>query len=203
MELDFGLTRKMIKLFQEYDFKVLLVTKSDIVKRDIELLKRLNAVVTITITTHDPVIAAKLEPNAPPPSARVDVIRDLIEKEIKCMVRVDPIIPGINEDPTELIKKLSKIGLKSVTSSTYKARPDSLKRMGLVFPEQKSFLDDLYTKNSEFINRARYMSREKRYELMSRVKDIVTEYGMEFSLCREGFPELQTAKSCDGSHLFS
>jgi hypothetical protein len=38
--------------------------------------------------------------------------------------------------------------------------------------------------------------------LMCKIGDIVKAHDMEFGMCREGFPELQTAKSCDGSHLF-
>ncbi len=202
MELDLGLTRKMLKLFQDYDFKILIVTKSDIVTRDIELLKQLKVVVTLTITTHDPVLATKLEPNAPTPDARIGAVESLIKNKIKCMVRIDPIIPGVNEDPTELIQKLSDVGLKTITSSTFKARPDSLKRMIVSFPEHKSLFESLYIDNPEFINRSRYLAREKRYEMMSRISNIAKEYGMDFGMCREGFPDLQTAKSCDGSHLF-
>jgi DNA repair photolyase len=202
MEMELGLTRKLLKLFQNYEFKILLVTKSDIVIRDIELLKRLNVVVTITITTPDPVLAAKLEPNAPSPSARIEAVNNLIDNEIRCMVRIDPIIPGINEKPVELVQRLSDIGLTTITSSTYKARPDSLKRMASCFPEHKTLFDDLYQKQSEFINRSRYLPRDKRHELMSNISKLASELNMEFGLCREGFPDLQTSGSCDGSHLF-
>jgi DNA repair photolyase len=202
IELDLGLTRKMLKLFQNYDFKLLIVTKSDIVTRDIELLKCLNVVVAMTITTHDPVLAAKLEPNAPGPEARIGAVETLIKNKIQCMVRIDPIIPGVNEDPTELIQKLSQVDLTTITSSTYKARPDSLKRMIASFPEHKNLFKSFYLDDPEFINRSRYLPKEKRFDLMSKIKNIAHEYDIEFGMCREGFPTLQTSKSCDGSHLF-
>lgn len=202
MELDLGLTRKMLKLFQDYDFKILVVTKSDIVTRDIDLFKRLNAVVTITITTHDPVLAMKLEPNAPSPEARIGAVETLLKHKIQCMVRIDPIIPGVNEDPTELIQKLSDIGLNTITSSTYKARPDSLKRMAASFPEHKNLFKSLYLDNPEFINRSRYLPKDMRYEIMKKVRNVANEHDIEFGMCREDFPDLQTSKSCDGSHLF-
>jgi len=201
-ELELGITHKMLKLFQNYDFKILLVTKSDIVTRDIELLKQLNVVVTMTITTDDPVLASRLEPNAPEPDARVEAVGSLIRNNIPTMVRIDPIIPGVNEDPTRLVEMLSETGLTTITSSTYKARPDSLKRMVASFPEHNAQFEELYSKNAEFINRARYLSQDKRYEMMKKIRDIATDLGMEFGMCREGFPDLQTSKSCDGTHLF-
>jgi DNA repair photolyase len=201
IELDLGLTRKLLKQFQNHNFKILLVTKSDIVRRDIDLLKRLNVVVTVTITTHDSALAAKLEPNAPSPLARIEAVQSLIENGIGCMVRIDPIIPGVNENPIELVQKLCAIGLTSLTSSTYKARPDSLKRMISCFPEHKIIFEELYKKNPEFINRSRYLPQGKRYQLMCNIKKLADEYDIEFGLCREGFPALQTAKSCDGTHL--
>lgn len=201
MERDLELTRDMLKLFEQYDFKILLVTKSDLVARDIDILQKLNAVVTMTITTTNVQLASRLEPYAPPPLTRIKAVEALIKNDIDCMVRIDPIIPGLNDDPTKLIEKLSEIGVATITSSTYKARSDSLKRMIATFPEHKEQLERLYLEESEFINRSRYLPKKMRYEIMENVSELADEHGMEFAMCREGFQRLQTAKSCDGSHL--
>ncbi len=201
MERKLKLTREMLNLLRDYDFKVLLVTKSDLVARDIDILQKLNVVVTMTITTSDPALATKLEPNAPPPKARLMAVETLIKNKINCMVRIDPIIPGSNEYPRELMEKLSNIGVNTITSSTYKARSDSLRRVMAALTDQRELLERLYLVNSEFINRSRYLPKEMRFEIMSEIRDLADEFGMEFAMCREGFQRLQTARSCDGSHL--
>ncbi|MCK5560741.1 MAG: radical SAM protein [Thermoplasmata archaeon] len=201
MEKDLELTRDMLKLFEQYDFKILLVTKSDLVARDIDIIQKLNAVVTMTITTTDVQLAARLEPYAPPPLSRINAVEALIKNDIDCMVRIDPIIPGLNDNPTKLIEKLSEIGVTTITSSTYKARSDSLKRMIDTFPEHQEQFERLYLEESEFINRSRYLPKKMRYEIMETVSELADEHGMEFAMCREGFQRLQAAKSCDGSHL--
>ena len=201
MEQDLELTRGTLKIFNEYDFKILIVTKSGLVSRDIDLLRNLNVVVTMTITTLAPKLAARLEPNAPEPASRIKGLERLIANNIKCMVRIDPIIPDLNDDPADLVQVLSELGVKNITSSTYKARSDSLTRMIAAFPEHKKLFENLYLERSEYINRSRYLPEDMRFQLMSNVKRIVEDHGMEFGMCREGFPRLQTAKSCDGSHL--
>jgi DNA repair photolyase len=201
MERKLKLTREMLDLLGDYDFKILLVTKSDLVARDIDILQNLNVVVTMTITTSDSALAAKLEPYAPSPKARLMAVRALVNNNINCMVRIDPIIPGINEKPVELMEMLSALGVGNITSSTFKARSDSLKRVSAALPDQCEQLERLYLENSEFINRSRYLPKEMRFEIMSGMRDLADEFGMEFAMCREGFQRLQTAGSCDGSHL--
>ena len=68
LESKHKLTRAALGLLNEYTFKVLLVTKSDIVLRDLDLITAGNTAVTMTINTVDDALARRLEPGAPPPS---------------------------------------------------------------------------------------------------------------------------------------
>jgi DNA repair photolyase len=74
----------------------------------------------MTITTDDDALAKLIEPNAPPPSERLKAAHMLTEKGIPTSVRIDPIIPFLNDHPENLIKALSSLGVKHVTGSTYK-----------------------------------------------------------------------------------
>ena len=53
----------------------------------------------------------------------------------------------------------------------------------------------------ERINNSWYLPKDLREGLMLKVKRECQKYDISFASCREGFPELQDGKSCDGSHL--
>ncbi len=195
LEKELRLTRACLKILRE--FKKLIVTKSDLVVRDLDLLD--NASVSITITTLDNNIARKLEPNAPSPERRLKALEKLVSK-LKVSVRVDPIIPHINDEVEELIKELSNIGVSQVISSTFKPRWDSWKRFEAVFPNEAKKLKEFYFKKGKRYKNAYYLPKELRFKLMKKVRRTCDKYNLSFSTCREGF-KLNTARTCDGSHL--
>ena len=202
LEKEIKLTRECLNLLINNGFKILLITKSDIVRRDIDILSKAKVCVSFSITTLDENKAKKLEPNAPLPKERLNAAQKLIENNIPVSIRLDPIIPLINDYEIEnLIKEFSNIGIKHVTSSTYKARVDNWKRMSTIFPEEMKKLEKLYFKDGERISNSYYLPKEIRYNLMEKVRDTCDKFGITFSSCREGFYKLNTSKSCDGSHL--
>ena len=201
MEGKLGLTRNCLEEFLGWNLRVLIITKSNLVVRDIDLLQRLRSAVTITITTIDDDLARKLEPRAPPPSKRLEAVSRLSQEKIPVGVRVDPIIPFLNDDFKALLKEIRDAGALHVTSSTFKPRWDSWKRIEKAFPEVAEKLRPLYFKEGERIGRSYYLPKPFRYKLMKSVAEECRRLGMTFATCREGFPELMTAKTCDGSHL--
>jgi len=138
MEAKLRLTRDTLIFLLEKGLKVLLITKSSLVTRDIDIIRKGNCSVSITITTTDNKTSSKLEPLASLPSARVKAIKKLASASIPCSVRIDPIIPGVNDVPEmleNLILKIAESGAKQVICSTYKAKADSLKRVLRDFPD--------------------------------------------------------------------
>ncbi|MCW1300929.1 MAG: radical SAM protein [Candidatus Nanoarchaeia archaeon] len=203
IEKKLELTRKCLELFKRFGWKILIVTKSNLITRDLDLLKE-DCVVSVTITTLDSKLAHILEPNAPSPSLRIDAIKLLKLYHIPVCVRIDPLIPFINDDwekLEKLVKILAKLKVDHVISSTYKARGDSLARLSLNFPERYIKLLKLYLMG-ERISNYYYLPRDLRYRLMSRLKQLCEEYGLSFASCREGFRELND-NICDGSFLLS
>lgn len=197
LEEHLKLTRECLKIFISSGMRILIITKSSLVRRDADLLKEAASAVTMTITTlkHYKL----LEPNAPAPSERFKTLEFLSKEGIPVGLRLDPIIPFLNDDEIEDILTFAKAsGVKHVTVSTFKPRWDSLKRMMKAFPEVMSKLKPLY---KERISNSWYLPYEIRKELMLKVKNICESFGFSFSCCREGFPELHSAASCDGTHL--
>jgi DNA repair photolyase len=194
------LTRSCLEILSKSNCRVQIITKSSLVTRDIDILKRMKAMVAVTITTNSDKLSKKLEPNAPLSSQRIEAVRSLIENNIPVAVRIDPIIPFLNEKQEKLIKILASIGVKHITSSTYKAREDNWQRVSLTFPKLAEKLKKLYFENGEKIGRSYYLPKEMRLKIMKKIKELVEKEGMKFACCREGFPELNSA-TCDGSWL--
>lgn len=210
IESQYNLTRRTLFTLLSRGFKVLVLTKSSLIVKDLDVLKKFrnNVVVSITITTLDESIALRLEPGAPLPSERLRAIEILTQSGIKVVARIDPIIPLVNDDFNnikKLVSELSKRGVLQITSSTYKARYDSLKRLTIVFPHIGEKLQEMYSKDSaENINGYRYLNISLRYNYMRIMKELVENEGIVFATCREGFRNLNTPGfECDGSsYLF-
>jgi len=197
IELRYKLTRGALELLNKYGFKVLITTKGYLVVRDKDLLNKGNAAVMITITTLDESLAKKLEPGAPSPLRRLEALSELSSSGIPVGVRIDPIIPGVNDDPQELRELVAKVrdaGALHVVTSTYKAKPDNFKRMVAVFPHLKRHYE-----RGIRIGRYLYLPKEERLRLLKPIVEEAERLGLTWAFCREGFPF--KAPSCDGSHL--
>ena len=193
------LTRRCLEILSHSDCKLQIITKSSLVVRDSDILRKMKAMVSLTITTIDDEISKKLEPKAPPSSERIEAVKILIKKEIPVSVRIDPIIPFLNEEQKELIKILAEIGVKHVTASTYKVKQDNWQRFSLTFPHIAEKLKKLYFKKGEKFGRSLYLPKDFRYKILKRIKDLVEAEGMKFGCCREGLN--LSSGTCDGSWL--
>ncbi|MCY0868189.1 MAG: radical SAM protein [Desulfurococcus sp.] len=100
IEAVYKLSRRSLELLLPHGFHVSIQTKNPLILRDAGLLADYNKLVDVgfTITTLDEEVSAIIEPNAPPPSARVRALRALSEKGIPVWVFYGPIIPGLNSD---------------------------------------------------------------------------------------------------------
>lgn len=93
--------RKSLELIYQYGFGFTCITKSDLVLRDLELLKKINeksrVVIQMTLTTADDGLCGILEPNVSPTSRRVEVLKILRDEGIPTVVWLCPILPYIND----------------------------------------------------------------------------------------------------------
>jgi DNA repair photolyase len=200
LEKRFELTRECLELFQREKIRVQIVTKSDLVLRDLDLLKEMECVVSFTITTLKPEIKRKLEPRAPPSKQRLKAMGELAEEGIPVTLRLDPVFPGLNEDEAgEIVKEAVRAGALHVTSSTFKPRPDSWRRFAGTFPEIAERLRELYFERGMKHHNCWYLPRGERERLMRLVQESCTALGVGFAACREGLQ--LNAPSCDGSYL--
>lgn len=206
IEAELGLTRATLALLLDHGMRVLITTKSDMVTRDLDLLGGRSAAVTPTITMLDEAKARIVEPQAPPPLRRLEAVRTLTSHGVPVAVRVDPIIPYVNDDPSEvgeLVCRVAEAGARMVITSTYKARPDNLARMRAGLGDVGERIYNLYKGSGVKVQGYLYLPRAIREALLRPVVEAARRCGLEYATCREGLTgrEWFNAASCDGSHL--
>lgn len=93
--------RKSLELIDRYGFGFTCITKSDLILRDLDLLKKINSntktVVQMTLTTSDDGLCSILEPNVCNTSRRIEVLNILRDEGIPTVVWLCPILPYIND----------------------------------------------------------------------------------------------------------
>ncbi len=95
------LTRQALQVIAEHRFPVHIITKSDLVLRDLDILCEINqvyAAVSITITTADDRLGKKIEPGAPLVSERFTALRSLAKNGITTGVTMMPVLPFLEDD---------------------------------------------------------------------------------------------------------
>ncbi len=193
-----GLTRRCLEILVESNCKIQIITKSNIVTRDDDLLCKVPATVALTITTDEDQLAKTLEPFAPSSSQRIRAAQDLLKAGIPVSIRIDPIIPFVNDQPKKLIQTLASIGVKHVTASTYKAKPDNWKRLTEALPQVIEKLKPLYFTQGERIGGSILLPKDYRFRILKSTRDLAESHELRFGVCREGLAPLNTAP-CDGS----
>jgi DNA repair photolyase len=120
-EKKYRITRQILELLNEKGWPFAIGTKSDLVLRDIDLLeeaaKKSWCCVAVTITTLNENLAKTLEPNAPSPQRRLEVIKTLSDRGITVGLWIIPLIPYVTdseENMSEVIEAAAKNGAKFV-----------------------------------------------------------------------------------------
>lgn len=101
LEKQLKLTRRCLELIHRYGFGTSVLTKSDLVLRDLDLYAAINektkAVVQVTLTTWDEDLCRVLEPNVSTTSRRIEVLNACRDAGIPTVVWLGPILPFIND----------------------------------------------------------------------------------------------------------
>jgi DNA repair photolyase len=132
-ERRFELTRAILEeLARHSGLKIGIVTKSNLVTRDAEILRRVGEqnriFVNMTVTTIDTELARKLEPRAPRPDLRLEAVRQLNLAGVDAGVICAPVLPEITDQPRALealVKAASEAGAKYVFASPLFLKPCS------------------------------------------------------------------------------
>jgi DNA repair photolyase len=132
-ERRYEITRAILEEFARHrGFELGIVTKSNLVLRDAELLREVarhnRLFVNITITTVNTELARILEPRAPRPDLRLDAVRQLNLAGVPAGVICAPILPGITDDPRDLealVEAAARAGAKYLFANALFLKPCS------------------------------------------------------------------------------
>lgn len=115
------LTRKCLEIIRKYEFGVTMITKSDRILRDIDLLDEINrsakCVVQMTLTTYDDELCKIIEPNVCNTKRRIKVLEEMQKRGIPTVVWITPILPFINdteENITSILNECARVGVKGI-----------------------------------------------------------------------------------------
>ena len=124
VEQKYQLTRQALELMLEFNLPAHVLTKSTLIERDIDLLKKINeqtrTIVNFSFSSLDDEISAIFEPGVPPPSLRLETIRKFKQAGIPCGLFLMPVIPFITDTPEQIEKvfyKAKEIGVDYIIFS--------------------------------------------------------------------------------------
>ncbi len=132
-ERRYAITRAILEEFARHrGFEIGIVTKSNLVLRDAELLRAIGLhnriFVNLTVTTVNVDLARILEPRAPRPDLRLDAVRQLNLAGVAAGVICAPVLPGITDSPRDLealVEAAARAGAKSIFANPLFLKPCS------------------------------------------------------------------------------
>jgi len=105
-EKEYQLTRQALELMLEFNYPVHLLTKSTLILRDIDILKKINeqtrAIVNFSFSSVDEKISAIFEPGVPSPQQRLEAMAKIKQAGIPCGLFLMPVIPFITDTPRQI-----------------------------------------------------------------------------------------------------
>ena len=200
LEKEYELTRGALRLLLKYGFGVSIDTKSDLILRDIDLLKEINSkndvIVKFTITTPKDELAKIIEPRVCVSSKRLQAIKTLSDNGIFVGVMLNPVLPFITdkeEDIKELVTLASENGVKFIhTYMGMTLRENQRDYYFKKLDEHFVGLKQKYLKcygaryNCKAINYKKlykvFMEECKKYGLLYKMSDIIKAYKKNASI---------------------
>ena len=153
LEANYKLTRNCLEVCAEFRNPVGIVTKSALIRRDIDVLQKLSREASVGVYFSIPFgnydIARAVEPFAPSPNARFAAMRELANAGIEVGIGIAPTIPGLTSDIPELLQRAKDCGAT-------RAFINMLRLPGSVAPYfEQRLREKLPTKAERVLNRIR------------------------------------------------
>ena len=182
-ERKFGITGAVMEEFARHEGLSLgLVTKSDLIVRDLDLLRAIAAKnrlsIHVTITTTDTNLARILEPRAPRPDLRFNAVKKLIAAGISTSVNCAPVLPGITDSPKALesvVRDAAAADATSVAAIPLFLKPCSAKVFMPFLEEQFPHLVPLY--EARYKDRA-FLPDDYKKRISMLVSKLCRKYGI-------------------------
>ena len=196
IEKDLCLTRNALELISAYGFGVSIATKSNLILRDIDILKEISAPVIckITITTADDELSKIIEPHVCVSSERFKIINELAKNDIYAGILMMPILPFITDSEQnirDIVNLAHKNGAKFIYPSfgvtlrlnqrEYFYNMLDKKFVGIRQKYEKNY-DNRYYCHSPNVKKLALVFKEEcdKYGILYNMKDIIWGYRNHF-----------------------
>jgi DNA repair photolyase len=118
-EAEAHVTRRFLEMVARHrNARVGLITKGALILRDVELLQKIHArsklSVHVSLVSPHAELVRKLDPWAPPPEVRIEVMRRLVEAGIDTSLGLAPVLPGLTDDEPSLDLLLERVAAAGV-----------------------------------------------------------------------------------------
>ncbi len=196
-EKEHKITRRNLEVLYDFGMPVFVLTKSNLVLRDLDILQQINerafANVTFTITHHDPKVKHVFEPKSSTTEERFEALKEVRKRGLFGGVMATPILPGIgntDENMRALAKEAKRVGAQYILFAGMTLKPGRQKEHFLTvvkknFPDQYEYIREIYAKNDKY-GHADY--RKIPFRSMIRGYKICKEVGISPRTIRHNLP---------------
>jgi DNA repair photolyase len=162
LEAEYKITRKILKLLADYScFNIEIITKSDLVLRDLDVLKKLKSLsVVFSLGIVEDKIAQFIEPGACLPSHRIKALNNLHQENIKTSVFISPILPGLTD--FKAIFEEIRFGADEVFAETFNPKGKNYTSLKKVLQARFPKLVPLYQKIFFTAEHQNYIAQTKK-----------------------------------------
>lgn len=159
IEEQYSLTRMCLQQLKRKEIHTIIQTKSDLVNRDIDILKDIDVDVGFTITSLNDDFRKKFEPNSPSISRRLSALKKVKENGIDVWVFIGPLLPYFNDKDEELIRlsnTLNVLGVDEIYLDKLNMRKGIWKKLKSILSEDMySKYEDIFYKEESYFDKRR------------------------------------------------
>ena len=198
IEKELRLTRQLLEIILHHRFPVHVITKSDLVTRDLDLLQQINAeailpddlqgklkggaIVSFSFSTLDDRVARIFEPGAPLPSTRLQTVQAVRASGLTTGITLMPLLPYISDTAEQLdnyFRTFKEIGVDYIMPATLtlfgSGKADS---KTLVLHAVEKHYPELYAKYEKFFATATQLPKYYQEAFYRKVKELHDQYGI-------------------------
>lgn len=185
------ITFKFLETALRYDIPIILNTKSTLTIKEpwLTLLIRMNekrrVLIQYSLFTLNDLTARKLEPYAPSPSERLRAIETLLDHDIPVVVRLQPLIPYIEDEILDTAKELSSTKIKGLIVESLRDTINNISRIANILSVDKDTFMSKFEKYMATKGELYTPSNKWRIQLYKSLGTIARKNGKILSSCKE------------------
>jgi DNA repair photolyase len=198
LEKEYRMTRRLLEIILHYRFPVHIITKSDLVTRDFDLLHQINSqailpadlqqklqhkvFITFSFSTIDNTIGRQFEPGATPPGKRLDAVRAAVAAGFLTGVSLMPLLPYITDTKEHLQLMFStfrNIGIHYIFPATIHLFGNSTSdSKTLVMRAVEKYYPELFPRYKKFFGDGDEMPKYYREAFYKKMRELSVEFGI-------------------------